>query len=463
MKYISTRGQAPVKNFTDVVTSGLASDGGLYVPEKIPTFPLSEIQSWKNLSYAELATKIISPFVDGEIPEADLFKIISNGTKKFREPQVTKIVKLEDGLHVLELFHGPTLAFKDVALQFLGQLQDYILSKLNKDIVIIGATSGDTGSAAIEGVKDCKHIKLFMLHPHGKISNIQRRQMTSVISPNIHNLAVDSYFDDCQDMVKEMFKHPEFMHGVPLSAVNSINWARIVAQIVYYVQASLQLNGATKPLSFAVPSGNLGDIFAGYIAKLMGLPVDKLIVTTNENDILHRFFESNDYSRHSVKQTLAPSMDIQISSNFERLLFFVHDYDGEKINRKMIKFREENILEVSADKHAEITKTFKSMESTDAEIREEIKRVYEKYGYLVCPHTATATRAAEKFKDVESDVVVLATAHPAKFPDVAIEELDIHPQLPEHLKDLLEKPEKVTRMPNDIEQLKEFIYKNSIN
>ena len=294
MKYISTRGKAKVKNFIDVATSGLASDGGLYMPENIPHFSIDEIKSWKNISYNELAFKIFKPFVDNEIDDEDLKKIIANSYKNFATDEVTKIIELEKNIYVQELFHGPTLAFKDVALQFLGQLQDYILTKQNQDIVIIGATSGDTGSAAIYGVKDCKHVKIFMLHPHQRVSEIQRCQMTSVISENVFNLAVESNFDDCQSMVKDMFQNDEFMHGLKLSAVNSINWARIMAQIVYYFQASLKLTGAEEEISFSVPSGNLGDVFAGYIAKKMGLPVKTLMVSTNKNDILHRFFKQND-------------------------------------------------------------------------------------------------------------------------------------------------------------------------
>lgn len=462
MRYISTRGEAEIKDFNDVVTSGLASDGGLYLPEKIPSFSIEEIKSWRNLSYSELAFKVISPFVEDEIPDEDLKTIIKDATKKFQTPEVTKLVQLEGNYHILELFHGPTLAFKDIALQFLGKLQDYILSKRNQDIVIIGATSGDTGSAAIEGVKDCKHVTLFMLHPDERISTIQRHQMTTILNQNIHNIAVNSYFDDCQDMVKEMFKNPEFMQGKRLSAVNSINWARIVAQIVYYFQAVLQITGAEKPVSFSVPSGNLGDVFGGYLAKKMGLPVGRLIVTTNENDILHRFFSNNDYSKQGVKKTVAPSMDIQISSNFERLMFLEHNYNGKLINEKMIKFREEGHLEVDAEIYEHITETFKSSASNDADIKEEIKRVYDKYNYVVCPHTATGTIAAEKFYQEDEIMVVLATAHPAKFPEVVTESINIHPELPEHLSDLMSKPEKYLKIPNDIDLIKNYIYQNSL-
>lgn len=462
MRYLSTRGQAEIKTFNDVVTSGLASDGGLYMPEEIPTFPIAEIKAWRNLSYNDLAFKIMDPFVDGEIPDADLKKIIADSYRSFRVPNVIELAELEKDIHVMELFHGPTLAFKDVALQFLGQLQDYILSKNEQDIVIVGATSGDTGSAAIEGVKNCKHIKLFMLHPNDRVSPIQRKQMTTIISDNIFNIAVESHFDDCQDMVKEMFRNPDFIKGKRLSAVNSINWARIMAQVVYYFYTVLKLTGADKPVSFSVPSGNLGDVFAGYVAKKMGLPVDQLIVTTNENDILHRFFAKNDYSQHGVKQTVAPSMDIQISSNFERLLYLEHDRDGDKISQIMEDFKRTGKLSVADHIFKRITETFRSMSSNDAEIRTEIKRVYKNYNYIVCPHTATGTRAADKFKIENIKMVALATASPAKFPAVVIEAIGVHPQLPEHLSDLLNRTEKFAKMPNNIDLIKNYIYQNSI-
>ncbi len=461
MKYISTRGKAEVKTFKDAVTSGLASDGGLYMPETIPEFDLKTIQSWKNLSYEELAFNIISPFVDGEISDKDLKGIISRGTKNFRDAKVTPVLKLEDDIYVLELFHGPTLAFKDLALQFLGQLQDHILSEANQDCVIIGATSGDTGSAAIYGIKDCKHVKLFMLHPYNRISEIQRHQMTTVVSDNIFNLALEGNFDDCQDMVKEMFRYPEFMKGAKLSAVNSINWARIMAQIVYYFSASLQINGAKEEVSFTVPSGNLGDVFAGYLAKKMGLPVDQLVVSTNENDILHRFFTDNDYSKKGVKQTTAPSMDIQVSSNFERLLFCEHKYDAQKISDMMDDFKETGKLSVSDDVHKNIIKTFKSSASNDREISIETKRVKDKYNYLVCPHTATGTRGTEEFKKVGKPIVTLATAHPAKFPDAVEEFIGERPKLPDFLSDLLHREEKFDKMANDIDLIKNYIYQNS--
>ena len=465
MKYISTRGKAKVKNFIDVATSGLASDGGLYMPENIPHFSIDEIKSWKNISYNELAFKIFKPFVDNEIDDEDLKKIIANSYKNFATDEVTKIIELEKNIYVQELFHGPTLAFKDVALQFLGQLQDYILTKQNQDIVIIGATSGDTGSAAIYGVKDCKHVKIFMLHPHQRVSEIQRCQMTSVISENVFNLAVESNFDDCQSMVKDMFQNDEFMHGLKLSAVNSINWARIMAQIVYYFQASLKLTGAEEEISFSVPSGNLGDVFAGYIAKKMGLPVKTLMVSTNKNDILHRFFKQNDYSKKGVSPTVAPSMDIQISSNFERLLFLEHNCNSSIISEMMDDFNSSSTgkLKVAEDVYNNIAQTFKSSSLDDEGIKREIERVYEKYSYVVCPHTATGTKAAEEMKEDGQKVVVLATASPAKFPDVVKESINVHPELPNDLSDLLSREEKYEKMPNNIDQIKNYIYQNSSN
>lgn len=461
MRYISTRGQAEVKDFCDVVTSGLASDGGLYMPEEIPHFTIEEIKSWKRLSYNDLAFKVMSHFVDGEISDNELKKIIFESYSNFNTPNITEIIELEKDIHIQELFHGPTLAFKDVALQFLGKLQDHILSNRNQDIIIIGATSGDTGSAAIEGVKNCRHVKIFMLHPSGKVSPIQQRQMTTIISENVFNIAVESHFDDCQDMVKEMFKNPEFIKGKRLSAVNSINWARIMAQIVYYFQAVLKLTDADKAVTFAVPSGNFGDVLAGYIAKKMGLPVDQLIVTTNKNDILHRFFTSNDYSKQSVCQTVAPSMDIQVSSNFERLLFLEYKNDSSKVSKLMESLKSTGKLSVDKDVFRNITKTFRSHSSNDEEIKSEIKRVYKKYKYIVCPHTATATHSIEKFKREGVKLVVLATASPAKFPAVVKESIDIEPKLPVSLSDLMQRREKFVIMPNDINQIKNYIYQNS--
>lgn len=460
MRYISTRGNADIKNFKEVVTSGLASDGGLYVPEFIPEFSPEKINSLKSLSYNDLAFEIFKPFVDGEIADADIKQIISKSYKNFRVENVIKNIKLEDDLYVMELFHGPTLAFKDVALQFLGNLQDFLLSQQKRDLVIIGATSGDTGSAAIEGIKNCKHVKLFMLHPHNRVSEIQRYQMTTVVSDNIFNIAMEGSFDDCQDMVKDMFKDQSFMHGIELSAVNSINWARILAQIVYYFKTYFEVAKNNEAVSFSVPSGNFGDVLAGYLAKKMGLNIDKLIVATNKNDILHRFLTANDYSKQGVSPSVAPSMDIQISSNLERLLFFEYNGNASEISKLMDNFKIEGKMKVSENVFKNISESFLSLPANDEEIKLEINRVKNTYDYIVCPHTATGTMAAEKYRNI-GKIVILATASAAKFPDVVKEASGVYPKLPEHLKDLLSREEKYTKMPNDINKIKEFIYNNS--
>jgi len=459
MKYISTRGKAPELGFEDVVTTGLASDGGLYVPKEIPTFSKQEIASWKNLSYQELAFKVMYPFVKKDFSEGELKTLIEKSYKTFRHDDVAPLAKISENEYILELFHGPTLAFKDFALQFLGNLLDHILDKKKQDVVIIGATSGDTGSAAIEGCKNCKHINLFMLHPHGRVSDVQRKQMTTILSPNIHNLAIDGNFDDCQNMVKEMFSNRNFINK-PITAVNSINWARIMAQIVYYFSAALKLGAPEKPISFSVPTGNFGDIFAGYMAYKMGLPIDKLIVATNKNDILHRFFQNNDYSASEVHPSLSPSMDIQISSNFERLLFDLYGQDGEKITELMNNFKNNGKFTVEDEILTNAREKFDSCATNDEEIKEIIKLLHHDLNYIADPHTATAINAAKKC-NFEGDIVILSTAHPAKFPDAVKSAAGINPELPDHLSDLFEREEKVVRLPKDIEKIKDFIAKNA--
>ncbi len=457
MKYISTRGKTKEIGFEEVVTTGLAPDGGLFMPKDIPIFSQQEISSWKNLSYQELAEKIMLPYVEGDIPQEDLRKIIRTSYSNFRNEEITPLHKLSDNEYVLELFHGPTLAFKDVALQFLGNLLDYILDKQQKNVVIIGATSGDTGSAAIEGCRSCKHIELFMLHPYGRVSDVQRKQMTTIISDNIHNLAIETDFDGCQSMVKDMFANQDFLAGKSLTAVNSINWARIMAQIVYYFYAGLKLGSPEKEISFSVPTGNFGDIFAGYIAMKMGLPIKKLIVATNKNDILHRFFENNDYRKTGVDPTLSPSMDIQISSNFERLLFDLHNQDSNKINELMYNFNNSGKLSVTKEILLKAKNVFDSSSLDDDGIKQVIKDVYDESKYIVDPHTATGIAAARKYKSDDNPMVILSTAHPAKFPDIIKETLNIHPALPEHLSDLMERKEKLTKLKNDIEKVKSYI------
>ncbi|MDC0887863.1 threonine synthase, partial [Porticoccus sp.] len=322
MKYVSTRGKAPILSFEEAMLAGLASDGGLYVPEKIPNFSKEEISSWSDLTYEELAFKIMSPFIDGEVPDDDLRLLIKKTYSTFRHKAIAPLVQTARNEFILELFHGPTLAFKDFALQFLGNLMDYVLKKRNQRVVVMGATSGDTGSAAIEGCRHSKHLDIFILHPHNRVSEVQRRQMTTVLQDNVFNIALDGNFDDCQNMVKNSFSDQTFLpKDRQLVAVNSINWVRIMAQIVYYFYAGLALNSPHRRVSFSVPTGNFGDIFAGYLAKQMGLPIDQLVIATNSNDILHRCISNNDLSIKTLVQSLSPSMDIMVSSNFERMLF----------------------------------------------------------------------------------------------------------------------------------------------
>lgn len=458
MKYISTRGGSQKLSFIEVATTGLAKDGGLFVPENIPAFSKEEISSWKNLDYKELAEKIISPFIDGEIDENDLKTLINKSYSTFDSTDIAPLKQLSENKWILELFHGPTLAFKDFALQFLGNLLDYILDKQKREVVIIGATSGDTGSAAIEGCKNCRHVNLFMLHPYNRVSEVQRRQMTTVLSGNIHNIAVEGNFDDCQELVKEMFRSPGFTGKKELVAVNSINWVRIMAQIVYYFYAALKTGSPEKEVSFSVPTGNFGDVFAGFIACKMGLPIKKLIVATNQNDILHRFFSHNDYSKKKVAPTFSPSMDIQISSNFERLLFYIYEQNGKKVLEIMQKFADSGNLSVKSNTLEKIRTIFSSSSTSDDETISTIKEIYKKHSYLVDPHTATGINAA---KDYDKPIIILSTASPAKFPEVVKKAVKITPELPTHITDLMKKEERCTKLENNIKKIKSYIADNA--
>ncbi|MCP8898009.1 threonine synthase [Gilvimarinus xylanilyticus] len=459
MKYISTRGQAPSLSFEEVVLTGLASDGGLYVPEKLPEFSREEIASWAGLSYQELAFKVMAPFVDGEIPDEDLRGLIDKAYQSFRHQGIAPLVQTGHNEWILELFQGPTLAFKDFALQFLGHLLDYILQKRDQKVVVMGATSGDTGSAAIEGCRRCENIDIFILHPHNRVSNVQRRQMTTVLEDNVHNIALDGNFDDCQNMVKASFADQSFLpEGRQLVAVNSINWARIMAQIVYYFYASLALGGPHRPVSFSVPTGNFGDIFAGYLAKRMGLPIDQLVIATNSNDILHRAISSNDHSKQELHHTLSPSMDIMVSSNFERMLFDLYDRDGAAIAQLMEDFKS-GAMHLSDSALSRARELFASHKVDDDRMLEVIRDVFENTEYLLDPHTAIGVDAARATrKDHSIPMVCLATAHPAKFPEAvqkAGQEED--PKLPHHMADLFDREERYEVLPNDAETVHEFM------
>ncbi|WP_185231469.1 threonine synthase [Teredinibacter franksiae] len=465
MKYISTRGEAPSLSFEEVVLTGLASDGGLFVPETIPQFSQEEIASWAGLNYKELALKIITPFVDGEIPEADLKRLIdtsysTSSGKGFRHDAIAPLIQTGHNEWVLELFQGPTLAFKDFALQFLGHLLDYVLKKRNQKVVIMGATSGDTGSAAIEGCRDCENVDIFILHPHQRVSDVQRRQMTTVLEDNVHNIALKGNFDDCQNMVKASFADQSFLpQGRQLAAVNSINWARIMAQIVYYFYAALALGGPQRAVSFSVPTGNFGDIFAGYLAKRMGLPIEQLVIGTNCNDILHRCISDNDHSMKPLTHSLSPSMDIMVSSNFERMLFDLHNRDGALIKAKMEAFKAGEELKLSDEVLAKARELFSSYRLDDEETMAVIRDLFDSTEYLVDPHTAIGVQAARKMrKSLSTPMICLATAHPAKFPD-AVKQAgqDEEPALPHHMLDLFERSERYEVLDNQLADVQAFI------
>ncbi len=465
MKFISTRGDAPTLSFEEVILAGLASDGGLYVPESLPTFSKAEIASWAGLSYKELAFKVIHPFIDGEISDDDLTAIIEKAYDSFQHDAIAPLIQTGHNEWVLELFQGPTLAFKDFALQFLGHLLDFILAKRQQKVVVMGATSGDTGSAAIEGCKRCENIDIFILHPHNRVSEVQRRQMTTVIADNVFNIALEGNFDDCQNMVKASFRDQSFLpDGRQLVAVNSINWARIMAQIVYYFYAALALGGPHRAISFSVPTGNFGDIFAGYLAKQMGLPIDQLIIATNSNDILHRCISDNDHSKQGLHQSLSPSMDIMVSSNFERLLFDLYGRQGIEIQRLMSEF-ESGHMRLSDDALASARTLFSSFRLDDAATLELVAEVYQNAEYLLDPHSAIGVAAARaRRSDTSVPMVCLATAHPSKFPEAVDQAAARFPEanlgqakLPVHMADLFDRQERMTVLPDDIVTVQSFI------
>jgi threonine synthase len=452
MRYVSTRGQAPELGFADVLLAGLATDGGLYMPTEWPTLP-------KELpvgSYADLATAVMQPFIAGEI-DADAFAVMCRDAyATFRHPATTPLIQVGPNDWVLELFHGPTLAFKDVALQLVGRLFDHVLTARNERVMIVGATSGDTGSAAIDGVKSCANVDIVILYPQGRVSEVQRRQMTTVDSPNVHAMAVDGTFDDCQDLVKAMFNDAPFRERMNLSAVNSINWARVMAQVVYYVWASGSLGG--QPLSFSVPTGNFGNVLAGWIAREMGVPTERLIVGSNTNDILTRFFETRSMVADGVVPTLSPSMDIQVSSNFERLLWEMNGRDGGMTADQLQRFRHLGRLDVEDDQFEQwLAPVFRAARCDDAQTIAVIADVYARSGMLVEPHTAVGIEAARRCSVPGIPTVTLATAHPAKFPDAVEQATGIRPALPLHLADLLDRPERTSLLPNDLAAVERFV------
>ena len=452
MEYISTRNNQKNFTFKDVFLKGLADDGGLFVPKSIKPFSKEELNHLNSLGYNDLASEIIYPFIGEFMAKDELISTISKSYSNFRSNDVVKISDLGN-LKVLELFHGPTLAFKDIAMQLIGNFYQYHLGRDQKKINIIVATSGDTGAAAIDALKGKDNLNVFVLHPNNRISPVQRKLMTIHEDSNVFNIAVEGNFDDCQNLVKAMFNDEKFSKAINMSGVNSINWARIVAQSVYYFYAYFKLD-TDKPISFSVPTGNFGDVFAGYLAKKMGLPIDKLIVATNENDILHRAISKGDYVSRKVKETLSPSMDIQLASNFERLIYYINNSNSEKTADIMKKIKQ-NSYQIDKPSLETIQKDFLSESCNEEETLNIIKKTYEENNMILDPHTAVGVGVAKKL--TFNDCIVLSTAHPCKFPDAINNAIKKHENLPDELKHVLNKDENFEVLKSDIEEVKNFV------
>jgi threonine synthase len=457
--HVSTRGEAPPIGFADALLTGLARDGGLYMPERFPSLSRETIAGFAGRRFADVAKTVLGALMDGEFAADELDRMIEASYGTFRHPAVCPLVQIGDNLFVLELFHGPTLAFKDVAMQLLGQLMDHVLRARGQRATIVGATSGDTGSAAVEAFRGLSQVDVFILYPHGRVSEVQRRQMTGVDAPNVHALALEGTFDDAQAIVKGMFNHARFRDEMRLSGVNSINWARVAAQATYYFTAAASLGGPHRPVSFAVPTGNFGDVLAGFVAKRMGLPVERLVVATNANDILARTLESGAYEVRGVVPTASPSMDIQVSSNFERLLFEAYGRDGAAVRRLMAGLAQGRRFMIDAEALEAIRAEFAGAAVDEEATADEIGRVWREAGYLLDPHTAVGVRAARGGleRDPATPMVVLGTAHPAKFPDAVERATGVRPPLPPHLADLMDRPERFTVLPAEQGAVEAFI------
>jgi len=455
MNYISTRGAAPTLQFCDTLLAGLASDGGLYVPQMWPNIGHGDASA----TFARRAAEIIAPFVGNEIPRATLDELCRDAFSTFRDPLVAPLREMGENRWLLELFHGPTLAFKDVALQLIGRLFDHVLQIRGERITVVGATSGDTGSAAIDGVKSCHNVVMVILYPQGRISEVQRRQMTTVNAPNVHAVAINGTFDDCQDLVKAMFNDAPFREQHHLSAVNSINWARVLAQVVYYFTAIEQLHATqSAPVSFSVPTGNFGNVLSGWIARRIGANVGHLIVGSNANDILTRFFETQQMTTSPVVTTLSPSMDIQVSSNFERLLFEMNARDGASTAEQIAAFRSTGKLAVTSEQFGTwIRPVFRGQRCTDEDTVAMMSQTYRDTGVLVDPHTAVGLVATQACAEPDEPVVTLATAHPAKFADAVERATGVRVPLPEHLSDLMSRKEYTMVLPNDLGAVEQFV------
>ena len=451
MRYVSTRGGAPDLGFADTLLAGMAVDGGLYVPELWPELPAVR----RGMTYADAAATVMAPFVDGEIDDAGLAAMCADAYASFRHPAVCPLVQIGPDDWLVELFHGPTLAFKDVALQLVGRLFDHVLGERGEHVTIVGATSGDTGSAAIDAVAGRAHVDIVILYPEGRVSEVQRRQMTTVVAPNVRTVAIEGTFDDCQDLVKAMFADEAFRRDQRLAAVNSINWARVMAQVVYYVTTTLHLGG---PVAFAVPTGTFGNVLSGWVARRMGAPVERLVIGSNRNDILARFLHSGIMATTTVVPTLSPSMDIQVSSNFERLLFELNHRDGGMTAEQLQHFRATGSLVVEPDQLDAVTATFDAARVDDEATLAIIADTYRRAGILVDPHTAVGLGAAAVCRPPEGvPMVTLATAHPAKFPDAVEQATGVRPELPPHLADLWDRPERTSTLPNDLAKVEAFV------
>ncbi|PIE11754.1 MAG: threonine synthase [Rhodobacterales bacterium] len=455
MKYVSTRGQAPALSFEEAMLTGLASDGGLYVPDAVPEFSPQEIAALAGLPYEEVAFRVMRPFTEESFSEDELRGAIARAYASFDHPARAPLVQIGAHDFLLELFHGPTLAFKDFAMQLIGQLFQIALERSGKRITIVGATSGDTGSAAIEAFRGLDNVDVFILFPHGRVSEVQRRQMTTPSESNVHALALAGDFDDCQAAVKAMFADHDFRDGVGLAAVNSINWGRVLAQVVYYFTAATALGAPHRKISFTVPTGNFGDIYAGQIAKRRGLPIDRLVIATNRNDILHRTLQSGAYTKEGVEPTISPSMDIQVSSNFERALFDAYGRDAEAVRKDMDALKAGG-FSVSQGGIDALREVFDSGRASEEETMATIKAERASTGLLICPHTAVGVKVAREHEGTVP-MVTLATAHPAKFPQAVEDATGVHAPLPPHMADLYERPERVQRVDNDLEALKALI------
>ena len=464
MQYISTRGSAPVLTFEQAMMTGLARDGGLYVPDHVPTLSPAQIAAMAGQSYEDIAFAVMRPFIGDTFTDAEFRTLIARAYQGFGHTARAPLVQLGPNHFLLELFHGPTLAFKDFAMQLIGQMFQAALTRSGERITIVGATSGDTGSAAIEAFRGLKNVDVFILYPHGRVSEVQRRQMSTPTESNVHALAMDGDFDDCQAVLKDMFNDFDFRDGVRLAGVNSINWGRVLAQVVYFFSAAVSLGAPHRRVSFTVPTGNFGDIFAGYIAKQMGLPIDQLIVATNQNDILHRTLQSGDHVKQGVAPSISPSMDIQVSSNFERALFDACGRDGKVIAAQMDELKTKGGFSISQGAFAMLQSSFASGRCSENQTRAMIAQTLAETGALLCPHSAVGVHVARQFlsdavthPSGATPMITLATAHPAKFPDAVQAATGIRPPLPSRMADLYDRPERLTRVPNDLAALQSLI------